>query len=138
MVQGQGSPDVFDNCDLHPDQCFCCFFGQKEGIFWRKNVFLVESLNFFLRKLTKFSIPQMEKETLILMQNVSHKVYFCNFGYLNFLHFNKNWQRTFLLTSIFTSLFKVAWSINQILLPLLEGRMDKRGFKSHRLPYGQR
>jgi hypothetical protein len=24
-------------------------------------------LNFFLRKLTKFSIPQMEKETLILM-----------------------------------------------------------------------
>jgi hypothetical protein len=31
----------------------------------------------------------------------------------------------------------VACSINQILLPLLEGFMDKSGFKSHRLPYRQ-
>ncbi len=29
------------------------------------------------------------------------------------------------------------WSINHILLSLLEGRVDKLGFKSHRLPYGQ-
>jgi hypothetical protein len=32
---------------LHPDQCFGCFFAQKEGIFWEKNVFLVESLDLF-------------------------------------------------------------------------------------------
>ncbi len=61
MAQGHGSLDVFDNCDLHPDQCFYCFFGQKEGIFWGKKCFLVESLIFFLRKLTKFSIPQNGK-----------------------------------------------------------------------------
>jgi hypothetical protein len=32
---------------------------------------------------------------------------------------------------------KVAWSMNQILSPILvEGRMDKLGLKLHRLPYG--
>ncbi len=57
MAQGHGSLDVFDNCDLHPDQCFCSFFGEKKGFFGKKNVFLVESLISFFRKLTKFSIP---------------------------------------------------------------------------------
>jgi hypothetical protein len=46
-VHGHASLDGFDNCDLHPDQCFGCLFGQKEGIFWGKNVFIVESLIFF-------------------------------------------------------------------------------------------
>ncbi len=47
MVHGHASLDVFDNCDLHPDQYFGWLFGQKEGIFWEKNDFLVESLMFF-------------------------------------------------------------------------------------------
>jgi len=50
MVHGHASLDGFDNCDLHPLQCFGCFFGQKEGIFWGKTVFLVGNLS----KLTKF------------------------------------------------------------------------------------
>jgi hypothetical protein len=44
-------------------------------------------------------------------------------------------KKTFFPTSIFTILFIVAWSINQVLLPHLEGQMDKLGFKSHGLPY---
>jgi len=35
----------------------------------------------------------MEKETMILMLNVSQKVYFCNFGYLLFFHLNKVWSK---------------------------------------------
>jgi len=39
--------DVLGKKVRHPDQCFGCFLGQKEGVFWEKNVFLVESLIFF-------------------------------------------------------------------------------------------
>ncbi len=53
MVHGHASLDGFDNCDLHPDQCFGCFFGQKEVIFWEKNVFLVESLIIFFEKINQ-------------------------------------------------------------------------------------
>jgi hypothetical protein len=45
-------------------------------------------------------------------------VCWCNFGYLLFFDFNNIWWKTFLPTSSFTSWFKVACSINQILLPL--------------------
>jgi hypothetical protein len=39
MVHGHPNSDVLDNCGLHPDHCFGCFFGQKEWIFLGKNVF---------------------------------------------------------------------------------------------------
>jgi hypothetical protein len=39
MVHGYASLDGFDNCDLHPDQSFGCFFGQKEGFFGKKKFF---------------------------------------------------------------------------------------------------
>jgi hypothetical protein len=29
----------FDNCDLHPDQYFGCFFGQKEVLFFGEKMF---------------------------------------------------------------------------------------------------
>jgi hypothetical protein len=66
-VHGHASLDGFDNCDLHPDQCFGCPFGQKRRDFLGKKCFYSSKFDFFGRKLTKFSIPQMEKETLILM-----------------------------------------------------------------------
>jgi hypothetical protein len=90
MVQGHASLDGFDNCNLHPDQCFCCFFGQKEGILWGKNVFLVESLIILLRKLTKYLIPQNGKRNPDPDVECKSQGVFCNFGYLLFFHFNKN------------------------------------------------
>jgi hypothetical protein len=63
MAQGHGSLDVFDNCDLHPDQCFYCFFGQKEGIFWGKKCFLVESLIFFFEEINQiFNTTKWKKK----------------------------------------------------------------------------
>jgi hypothetical protein len=70
-----------------------CLFGQKEGIFLGKhNVSVVEIfLLFFSENSPNFQCQNMGKETVSLMLNVSHKVYFCNFGYLLFFHFNKVW-----------------------------------------------
>jgi hypothetical protein len=71
----------------------CLFGGQKEGICFLGGGFVVEILLFIsFRKFTKFSMPKpMGKETMILILNISHKVYFCNFGYLLFFHYNKVW-----------------------------------------------
>jgi hypothetical protein len=95
MVHGHTNLDVLDNCDLHPAQCLGCLFGQKIWVFfWGKiNVFVVEILFYFIFSeiLPNFQCQNMEKETMILMLNVSHNVYFCNFGYLLFFHFNKVW-----------------------------------------------
>ncbi len=44
MVHGHANLDVLENFNLHPDQCFGCFFGQKEGIFLGI-FFLVKILN---------------------------------------------------------------------------------------------
>ncbi len=142
MIQGHANLDVLDNCALHPVQCVCVVFPDRLFCFFRKNS-RENSTNFAnvfgnicqIFDITKFG--KKEKTPLILMSNVSLKVCWCNFGYLLFFDFNNIWWKTFLPTSIFTSLFKVACSINQILLPLLEGFMDKSGFKSHRLPYRQ-
>jgi hypothetical protein len=98
VVHGHANLDVLDNCDLHHAQYLDYLFGQKEGIFLvEKNVFLVEILPFFRfpEKLPNFQCQNMEKETMILMLNASHKVYFCNFGYLLFFHFNKVCKKTF-------------------------------------------
>jgi hypothetical protein len=40
MVHGHANLDVLDNCDLHPASCLGCLFGQKEGIFLGKKMFL--------------------------------------------------------------------------------------------------
>jgi hypothetical protein len=67
---------------------------KKKGFFWgKKKVFLVDFFVFFCfsENSANFQCQNMEKETMILMLNVSHKVYFCNFGYLLFFHFNKVW-----------------------------------------------
>jgi hypothetical protein len=113
-----------------PDRLFC--FSRTN---YSENLTRM-SLEIFAKFLISLNWKK-EKTPLILLSNVSHKVYWYNFGYLLFFHFNNIWWKTFLPTSIFTSLFKVACSINQILLPLLEGCMDKPSFKSHRLPYRQ-
>jgi len=93
MVHGHANLDVLDNCNLHLAQCLGCLFGQKEGIFWGEKCFLIEILLFFCfsENLPNFQCQNMEKETMILMLNVSHKEYFCNFGYLLFFNFNKVW-----------------------------------------------
>jgi hypothetical protein len=93
MVHGHANLDVLDNCDFHPAHCLGCLFGQKEGILLGgKSFFLVEILLlFFPENLPNFQCQNMEKETMISMLNVSNKVYFCNFGYLLFFHFNKVW-----------------------------------------------
>jgi len=119
-----------------------CFFPDRLFCFFRKNS-SENSINFanvFGNICQIFDITKLRKKKkppLILLANVSHKVCWCNFGYILFFDFNNIWWKTFRPTSIFTSLFKVACSINQMLSPLLEGFMDKSGFKSHRLPYRQ-
>ncbi len=127
----------FTSCSV----CVPVFFLTDISVFSEKilvkiQLILLMSLEIFGKYLISLNWKK-EKTPLILLSNVSHKVCRCNFGYLLFFDFNNIWWKTFCPTSIFTSLFKVACSINQILLPLLEGFMDKSGFKSHRLPYRQ-
>jgi len=125
MIQEHANLDVLDNCDLHPVQCVCVFFPDRHFCFFRKNS-SENSTNFAnvfgnicqIFDITKIGRKKKEKTPLILLSNVSHKVCWCNFGYLLFYDFNNIWWKTFLPTSSFTSLFKVACSINQILLPL--------------------
>jgi hypothetical protein len=86
--------------------------------------------------LPNFQCQNMEKETIILMLNVTRCISAILEIYFYFISM-KFGEKSFFPTSIFTFWFLVAWSINQVLLPHLEGRMDKLGFKSHRLPYWQ-
>jgi hypothetical protein len=68
MVHGHANLDVLDNCGLHPGHCFGCSFGQKEGIFFEKKVFLVENLISFFEKINQiFNTTKWKNETLILM-----------------------------------------------------------------------
>ncbi len=119
----------------------CLFGGQKEGICFLGGGFVVEILLFIsFRKFTKFSMPKpMGKETMILILNISHKVYFCNFGYLLFFHYNKVWWKN--LFSYFNFYFFICSGMvnhSSTIAPLgKEGWTSLVGFKSHRLPYWQ-
>jgi hypothetical protein len=112
-----------------------CFDTKKGFFLWERNVFLVENFAFFLffRKFAKFSMPKHGKRNHDLDVECKSQGVFLQFWMFTFLSFQG--RNTFFPNSIFTFIFIVAWSINQVLLPHLEGRMDKLGFKSHRLPY---
>jgi hypothetical protein len=82
MVHGHANLDVLDNFYLHPDQCFGCFFGQKEGIFLGK--FYFSSENF---ELAKFSIPQTGKTNHDLDVECKSQGVFLQFRIFTFLSF---------------------------------------------------
>jgi hypothetical protein len=71
-----------DNFNLHPDQGFGCFFGQKEGIFL--GIYYFSSENF---ELVKFSIPQTGKRNPDLDVECKSQGVFLQFWIFTFLSF---------------------------------------------------
>jgi len=100
-----------------------CFFPDRLFCFFRKN-YSENSINFanvFGNICQIFGITKLEKR-----KNPSYPAVKCKsqgvlmqFWILLFFDFNNIWWETFLPTSSFTSVFKVAWSINQILFASL-------------------
>jgi hypothetical protein len=79
MIQGHANLDVLDNCDLHPVQCVCVFFLTDFSVFSEKirvkiQLILLMSLEIFAKFLESLNWKK-EKTPLILLSNVSHKVY---------------------------------------------------------------
>jgi len=112
---------------------------KKKGFFWGKNMFFSWNFAFFgfSRSFAKFSMPKRGKRNHDLDVECKSQGVFLQFWIFTSFISIKFGKKTFFPTSNFTFLFVVAWSINQVLLPNLEGRMDMLGFKSHRLPYWQ-
>ncbi len=135
MIKGHANLDVLDNCDSHPVQsvcvCVCVFFFLayfsvfSENILVKIQLILLMSLEIFAKNFISLNWKKEKRK------NPSYSAVKCKSQgvLMQFLIF------TFLPSSIFTSLFKVACPINQILLPLSEGCMDKPSYKSHRLRY---
>jgi hypothetical protein len=82
MVHGHANLDILENFNLHPGQCFGCFFGQKEGIFLGNFCFSSEKF-----ELAKFSIPQTGKRNPDLDVECKSQGVFLQFQIFTFLSF---------------------------------------------------
>jgi hypothetical protein len=80
LIKGHANLDVLDNCDLHPVQCVCVFFLTDFSVFSKKilvkiQLILLMSLEIFAKFFISLNWKKKQKTPLILLSNVSHKVY---------------------------------------------------------------